>query len=94
MSATDIIRIRLEPELKAAFTKRCAQKGVSASQVLRGFVQQEATQARAVDRLDALLAKASQKNASSGLSSPTIDDINAYIAKVRKDRYADMDEAN
>jgi antitoxin component of RelBE/YafQ-DinJ toxin-antitoxin module len=92
MSATDIIRVRLEPELKAAFIKYCEQKGVTVSQALRDFVQQETTSTSIVDRFDALLLKASKTNVSSGLRAPTIEGINAYIAKIRQDRLAAVEK--
>jgi antitoxin component of RelBE/YafQ-DinJ toxin-antitoxin module len=86
MSATDTIRLRLEPELKAAFARRCEQRGITVSQALRDYVQRETTSTTVTDRLDALLLKASEKNAASGLASPTLDDINAHIARIRQDR--------
>lgn len=90
MAATEILRIRVEPEVKEALTKLYKAQGTTVSQAVRGFLSDElAKQSSALDRFDAIMASADEKTKSSGQSEPVIDDIVAYIEKVRCERQAD-----
>ena len=87
MSATDSIRIRVEPEFKDRVSRMYAQRGTTVSAAVRAFLTDELTSySSAVDAFDAIMASADAKAESSGLSEPTIDDINEYIARIRSER--------
>jgi antitoxin component of RelBE/YafQ-DinJ toxin-antitoxin module len=95
MPATDTIRIRIEPQLKHGLQERCEQQGTTLSQVIRDFLKAEAARpVTALERFDAIMQGAEQKNASSGVREPDIDEINRYIEDVRAQRLSDMNRAS
>ncbi|MDR1087949.1 MAG: hypothetical protein LBL23_01540 [Coriobacteriales bacterium] len=95
VSASDTIRIRVEPEMKSEVLAHFARKGTTVSQAVRGFLSEELQipQSRA-DRLDALAASAEQKLSASGLAEPTMSEILDYVEEVRQERKADMAKAS
>jgi antitoxin component of RelBE/YafQ-DinJ toxin-antitoxin module len=95
MSATDTIRIRLEPQLKNELQEYCAKKGTTISQEIRDFLNSKLQkQATALERFDVIMASAEQKLESSGLPEPTIDELNAYISHVRSERREQISKAS
>lgn len=87
MSASDTIRIRVEPEFKSSVARMYAQRGTTLSAAVRAFLADElAAYSSALDAFDAIMESADAKAESSGLPEPSIDDINDYIARVRTER--------
>jgi len=88
MKATDTIRIRIEPALKSKLQKRCDERGITLSQLIRDFLAKEADRpVTTAERFDAIMSSAKAKAGATGLSDPSIDDINNYIATIREERY-------
>ena len=87
MKASDILRIRVEPDFKRRVTSMYEQRGTTVSQAVRTFLADElAAHAQAADEFNAIMAAADEKLAASGLGQPTIENINDYIAHVRAER--------
>ena len=84
---TDSVRIRIEPEKKRALERLYAQRGTTISQAVRGFFDEElASQANPLDRFDAIMDAADAKADSYGAPEPTIDDIVAFVDRIREER--------
>jgi antitoxin component of RelBE/YafQ-DinJ toxin-antitoxin module len=95
MGATETIRIRLEPKLKEDLQEYCARRGTTISQEIRDYLKNRLLkQESALDRFDVLLARSEQKLEASGLSAPTMDELNLYIESVRKERIGDLGKAS
>ena len=87
MAATESIRIRVEPEFKERVTEMYAQRGTSVSAAVRRFLTDElAEYSSALSAFDAIMDSADRKIEASGLAEPSIDDINAYVARIRAER--------
>lgn len=87
---TDVIRIRIEPEKKAALNRLYQAQGTNVSRVVRDFFDRELESSRDVlDQFDALMASADEKLATYGGPEPTIDDIVSYVERVREARARD-----
>ena len=87
MTASDTLRIRVEPEFKREVSRMYEQRGTTVSQAVRSFLASELSVYKSsVDAFDAIMASADRKVAASGLREPTIDEINDYIARVRTER--------
>ena len=90
MSATDSIRIRLDPDFKDRVVSMYLRRGTTVSAAVRAFLAEELeAQGSAVDAFDAIMASADAKAQSSSLGEPSIDDIRSYVARVRAERAAD-----
>ncbi|WP_455779576.1 hypothetical protein [Gordonibacter pamelaeae] len=86
----EVMRVVLPPTLKARFQSKCADQGQNMSERMRQLIAQDlAQEATPADRLTAILASAERKNRASGLSTPTIDDVDAFIDAVRAERIRD-----
>ena len=90
MSATttgEVMRVVLPPDLKTQFQEKCEAFGQKMSerarQLILADVMEEATPAA---RLTAILQSAKVKNERSGLGTPSIEDIDRFIEKVREER--------
>ena len=87
---TEVIRIRIEPEKKMALTELYRKRGSSVSQAARDFFDSElSSMASPLDRFDAIRAAADEKLAAYDAPEPSIDDIVAYVERVRESRARD-----
>ena len=87
MTASDSIRVRVDPAFKESVTRMCAQRGTTVSAAVRSFLADElAAYSSASDALEAIFDSADRKLEASGLPEPTVDDINGYIADIRAER--------
>lgn len=90
MAATEVIRVRVRPEDKSRLTRLYAARGTTLSQAVRTFLLSELdAEADALEMLDRIADSAERKIEASGLSSPSVDDIVAYVEAVRDERTAD-----
>lgn len=95
MSATDTIRIRIEPQLKNSLQEYCARRGTTISQEIRDYLNKKLLdQASTLERFDALMLSAEKKLESSGLPAPTMDELNAYIKSIREQRIQGLSKAS
>lgn len=86
-AASEVMRVVLPPVLKSQFQDKCAKQGQKMSERMRQLIVQDLSQERtAADELAGILASATEKNEASGLSEPTIKDIDAFIESVRDER--------
>ena len=89
-SMTDSIRIRIEPQKKAALTRLYESRGTNVSQVVREFLDAELESSLdPLDRLDAIFASADEKLAAYNGPEPTVEDVTAYVDKIRAARARD-----
>ena len=89
MTASETIRIRVDPDFKEAVTRMYQRRGTTVSQAVRTFLAGElSASADATDAFDAIMASADAKAKASGLGEPTIGEINDYIARARANRAA------
>lgn len=87
---TEMIRIRIEPEKKAALTRLYQSRGMHISQVVRDFLDDELeAMGNPLDRFDAIMESADKKLGAYNGPEPTIDDIVAYVERVRSARVCD-----
>lgn len=87
MTASDTLRIRVEPEFKRDVSRMYEQRGTTVSQAVRTFLAGELSAYRSsLDAFDAIMASADAKVAASGMREPSIEEINDYIARVRSER--------
>jgi len=87
---TETIRIRIEPQKKAALTRMYEQRGTNLSQVVRSFLDDElASQSDPLSRFDAIMSSADKKLDAYGAPEPTVEDIVSYVESVRAARSAD-----
>ncbi len=90
MAATEVIRIRVEPEVKDALNSMYKAKGTTISQVVRSFLLDDLQKhSGAVDRFDAIMSSADQKVAASGTQTPSIESIVEYVDRIRTERMND-----
>ncbi|WP_172135157.1 hypothetical protein [Adlercreutzia sp. ZJ473] len=88
---TDVIRIRIEPEKKTALAELYRSRGTNLSQAARDFFDTELESAESpLDRFDAIMAAADEKLDAYEAPEPTIEDIVAYVEKVREVRSRDL----
>lgn len=88
---SETIRIRIEPEKKIALTKLYEERGTSLSGAVREFLDQELeSQAQVLDRFDTLMGSADRKREAYGAPEPSIEDIVAYVERVREERSKDL----
>ncbi len=87
---TETIRIRIEPEKKAALTRLYQSRGMHISQAVRDFLDDELeAMGNPLDRFDAIMASVDERLKAYDGPEPTIDDIVAYVEKVRSARVCD-----
>lgn len=90
MTASDTLRIRVEPEFKKEITRMYEQRGTTVSAAVRAFLADElASYSSALDVFDSIMASADAKTEASGLREPTIDEIRDYIDRARAERSKD-----
>lgn len=90
MPATETIRVRIEPDVKNSLTQLYKARGTTISQEVRTFLYEELAQnASALDRFDAIMASADAKLESAGEREVSIDDVVAYVDRVREERHAE-----
>lgn len=88
---TDSIRIRIEPSKKIALTKMYQLQGKSISSAVRGFLDSElAMKGNPLDEFDAIINQVDEKLHAYGGPEPTVDDIVAYVERIREARAQDM----
>lgn len=87
MAQDEVIRIRIDAQDKVDLAQMYAQQGTTISQAVRTFLKGELQAHRsAVDAFDAIMASADTKLAATGLSEPTIEEINAFVSSIRAER--------
>lgn len=87
---TDVIRVRIEPEKKAALTRLYESRGTNVSQAAREFFDSELeSEGDPLVKFDALMEQVDAKLDSYGAPEPTIEDIVDYLEKVRSARVHD-----
>lgn len=87
---TEVIRIRIEPTKKAALTELFRARGTNVSQAVRDYFDEELeSSAHPLDRFDAIMASADKQLASYDAPEPSIQDIVAYVERVREARARD-----
>ena len=89
MAASEVIRVRIEPEVKESLSKMYAARGTTISQSVRSFLYGELErEATAPDRFDAIMAAADARLESSGEPDVSLEDIVAFVDGVRDERRA------
>ena len=87
---TDSIRVRIEPEKKAALTRLYEARNTNISQEVRSFLDRELeATSDPLSRLDAIMESVDAKLEAYGAPEPTIQDIVAYVERVRVQRAKD-----
>lgn len=87
---TETIRIRIEPEKKAALTRLYKQRGTNISQAARDFFDEQLEDmADPLDRFTAIMASVDAKLDAYDAPEPTVDDIVKYVESVRAKRAKD-----
>ena len=87
MTASETLRIRVEPGFKRDVTRMYEQRGTTVSAAVRTFLADElSSYTSALDAFDSIMASADAKVQAAGLREPTIDEINDYISRVRAER--------
>lgn len=90
-SMTETIRIRIEPDKKAILTRIYDNRGTSISQAVRDFLDKEIeSSADPLDRLNAIFASADAKLDAYGAPEPSVEDVAAYVERVREQRCRDV----
>lgn len=82
----EVVRVMLTKDAKADYKEFCQNIGQSMSERLRMLAMQDMASNDAASRFDAIMAFAAKKNSASGLRTPSIDEINAFVDKVREER--------
>lgn len=83
----EVMRVVLSPTLKEDFHAKCIANGQSMSDRMRRLIVEDlAKDQTPADRLSTILNSAEVKNQASGLPTPTIEDIDAFIDSVREER--------
>lgn len=91
MAANDIVRVRMDSEMKARLMECYAAQGRTISDAVRGFLEHELEVfGDPLAELDALAESAAVKTASSGLPDPTVEDLVSYVESVRAERASQM----
>jgi hypothetical protein len=91
----EVIRCILPKTTKEQFQLNCIRQGQKMSERLRQLIVQDITASQgsinstAASRLTAILDSAQAKNQASNLSTPTIEEIDAFIESVRDERIKD-----
>ena len=87
MTASDMLRIRVNPDFKRDVTRMYEQRGTTVSAAVRSFLADElASYSSALGAFDSIMASVDAKAQASGLGEPTIGEINGYVARVRAER--------
>ena len=90
MAATDMIRVRISPEDKERLTRMYAARGTTISHEVRAFLLSELEKNQdPLAVLDGIAASARRKVQASGLPEPSVDDIVAYVERIRDERQGD-----
>ena len=83
----EVMRVVLHPDMKAEFQAKCKRNGQKMSERTRQLIAQDlAAGQSAAQRLDAILSSAKEKSEASGIPSLSIEDIDAFIERVRSER--------
>lgn len=91
MTANDVVRVRIDSEMKARLMECYAAQGRTISDAVRGFLEHELEVfGDPLAELDALAESAVVKAASSGFPDPTVDDLVSYVDSVRAERASQM----
>uniref|UniRef100_A0A7C9JCE6 Antitoxin n=1 Tax=Muribaculaceae bacterium Z82 TaxID=2304548 RepID=A0A7C9JCE6_9BACT len=87
---TEVIRIRIEPEKKAALTELFRGRGTNVSQAVRAYFDEELeSSAHPLDRFNLIMASADEKLAGYEAPEPSIESIVSYVERVREARARD-----
>lgn len=87
MAATDVIRVRIDPKDKERLTQLYAERGTTISHEVRAFLRAEleyTSDPLAV--LDGIASSARRKALASKMAEPSVQDIVAFIDRVREER--------
>ena len=90
MPATEMIRVRIEPEKKERLQSIYAARGTTLSQAVRDFLDSELAQNDPLSVLDGIAESAARKVEASGAPELTIDDVVAFVDSVREERISYM----
>ena len=83
----EVIRFMVPSDTQEQFQEKCARSGQKMSERMRYLVARDiADEPTPAGRLSGILASARAKNEASGLAEPSIDDIDAFIDRVRTER--------
>ena len=83
----EVMRFMLPASVKDRFQEKCSRTGQKMSERMRYLVARDLEDGSApASRLSGILASVRIKGEASGLSQPTIDDIDAFIDSVRAER--------
>jgi antitoxin component of RelBE/YafQ-DinJ toxin-antitoxin module len=86
---SETIRIRIEPNKKAALTAIYAAQGTTISAAARAFLDAElAAHQNPLDAFDAIMASADAKLDAYGAPEPTVDDIVNFVDAARQNHAA------
>ena len=87
---SQVLRVVLPAAVKAEFSRRCAERSQGMSERVRQLIvlDLEETESPA-QRFEAILSSARRQVAASGLPQPSIEDIDAFIERVRDERIAE-----
>ncbi len=86
----ETIRIRIEPEKKAALNRLYKKRGTTISQAARQFFDEELKNTSdPLERFDAIMESTAKKRDAYNAPEPTIDDIVEYVERIRKERAGD-----
>lgn len=91
MPSTETIQFRVPVQMKEDFAERCERKGITVSEGARDVLEEYLYGPKSpVDELDAIFADADEKLEAAALPEPSIEEVNAYCAKVRSERASQM----
>lgn len=87
MAATDVIRVRIDPQEKELLTRLYAARGTTISHEVRTFLRAELEYSSdPLAALDGIAASARRKALASATPEPSVQDIVAYIDRIREER--------
>lgn len=90
MEKTDTaLRTMLTPAMKAEYKAFCAARGQGMSERVRMLILNDMAGEDAGKRFDSIMASAATKNEASGLKTPSVEEINAFVDGVRAERIGD-----
>lgn len=86
-ASSQVLRVVLPPSVKDEFAHKCAARSQGMSERVRQLIVRDLEEdASPAEQFQGILASARRKVAASGLPEPSIEEIDAFISQVRKER--------
>lgn len=82
------MRVVLPVEIRDKFRAKCERRGQSMSERARQLVVEDVINFQTpAEKFSSLMSQASEINEASSYSEPTMEEIDSFIAEVRKERF-------